>query len=77
MAAPGDSETSHAGCGRSNWSWLFIAFAGLTIVLLWQDHRAHVLGMVPYLLLFSCPLVHMLMHRRARHGTHREDDHHA
>jgi hypothetical protein len=40
-----------------------VAIAGF---LLWQEHRAHLLGIVPYLLLAACPFVHFLMH-----GGHR------
>jgi hypothetical protein len=36
---------------------------------LWEEHRAHVLGILPYLLLAACPLVHLFMH--GRHGSHR------
>lgn len=49
--------------------WIaFCAFAAIAAVLLWEEHRAHVLGVIPYLLLLSCPLIHLLMHRG--HGGH-------
>ena len=39
---------------------------------LWTEHRAHVLGALPYVLLLLCPLMHLLMHRKHRghHGGH-------
>jgi hypothetical protein len=43
----------------------FIAIAGF---FLWEEHRAHLLGVLPYLLLLACPLMHIFMHRR--HGGH-------
>ena len=45
------------------------AFALITS---WEQHRDHILGAVPYLLLLACPLMHLLMHRRhgSRHGEH-------
>jgi hypothetical protein len=39
---------------------------------LWQEHRVHVLGILPYLLLAACPLIHLFMH--GRHGGHRGHD---
>ena len=32
------------------------------------EHRAHLLGWWPYLLLLACPLMHMFMH--GGHGEH-------
>lgn len=45
--------------------------AGLTLVIavttggfyLLAEHRAHLLGALPYLLLAACPLMHVFMHR--------------
>jgi hypothetical protein len=48
---------------------IFLAIAGF---FLWEEHRAHLLGILPYLLLAACPVVHLLMHRG--HGGHH--DHH-
>ena len=36
---------------------------------LWQEHRVHLLGALPYVLLLACPLMHGFMHRR--HDGHR------
>lgn len=49
---------------------IFLAVAGL---LLWQEHRAHIAGLLPYLLIAACPIVHLLMHRG--HGGHSHTDH--
>ena len=35
--------------------------------LLFTEHRAHVLGLLPYAILLACPLMHVFMH----HGHHR------
>jgi hypothetical protein len=49
----------------------FLAIAGF---FLWQEHRAHLLGFLPYLLLLACPLMHVFMHHghggHGRHGDH-------
>ena len=40
---------------------------------LWTEHRAHILGVLPYLILLLCPLSHFLMHRvHGGHGGHHE-----
>ena len=38
--------------------------------LLFTEHRAHVLGFLPYVLLLACPLMHVFMHRGHHHGGH-------
>ena len=65
------------GCAvYSRWAWFFVAFAGLAVVLLWQEHRAHVLGVIPYLIFLACALIHLFMHRGRGHaGSHGEDRH--
>lgn len=37
--------------------------------LIYSGHSAHLLGFLPYLLLFACPLMHLFMH--GKHGGHR------
>ena len=43
-------------------------FLATAVFFLWQEHRAHMLGVLPYLLLLACPFVHLFMHRG--HGGH-------
>lgn len=47
----------------------FLAIAG---VLLFTEHRAHVLGAVFWVLPFGCVFMHMFMH--GRHGSHGSQD---
>lgn len=55
---------------RSFWSsrafLVFLAFAAIAVVLLWSEHRAHILGALPYLFLLACPLLHLF----GGHGSH-------
>ena len=37
---------------------------------LWVEHRAHMLGVLPWLLLAACPLMHLHMHRGGHRGHH-------
>jgi Protein of unknown function (DUF2933) len=48
----------------------FLIVAGFYLV---TEHTAHVLGVLPFLLLLACPLMHLFMHHG--HGGHgRHDD---
>jgi hypothetical protein len=47
------------------------AFVAIAIFFLWEEHSAHMLGAIPYLLLLLCPLMHYFMHRG--HGSHGSD----
>ena len=54
---------------------VFAGFLGVAVFLLFTEHRAHVLGFLPWLLLLACPLMHLFMH--GGHGNHGEHgDHH-
>jgi hypothetical protein len=44
----------------------FIGFGVIAALFLIYEHTIHVLGILPYLLLLACPLMHVFMH----HGHH-------
>lgn len=52
--------------GRSKIAW--IVFAAIAAFYLLSEHRAHLLGALPFLLLLACPLMHLFMH--GSHGGH-------
>ncbi|WP_052367957.1 DUF2933 domain-containing protein [Algiphilus aromaticivorans] len=54
--------------------WPVLAiFLGLALFLLWEEHQAHILGALPWLLiLVLCPLMHVFMHGGHGHGSHGE-----
>jgi len=53
---------------NSRAKWVFFGFAAISAFLLLVEHRAHVFGALPYLLLLACPLMHLFHH--GGHGGH-------
>ena len=49
----------------------FLAIAG---ALLFTEHRAHVLGLLIWLPLLACPLMHLFMHHGGHGHRHPEPD---
>jgi len=45
---------------------LVVALVGGFFLL--TEHRAHLLGWLPFLLILACPLMHVFMHHGHRHG---------
>ncbi len=66
-------------CDESTPFWRSRAGLALLVVamvggfLLFTEHRAHVLGALPFLFLLACPLMHVFMrhgHSRGGHAGH-------
>lgn len=57
---------------KSRINWVLIGFLAIAAFFLLSEHRAHALGLLPYLLLLACPLLHIFMHRGHGRG-HRHD----
>ena len=58
---------------KRNWLWspTFLVLCGFLIIaafFLFTEHRAHVFGILPFVLLLLCPILHFLMH--GKHGGH-------
>ena len=49
---------------RLAWGGWF--FAALALFFLLAEHRGHFFGVLPYLLLLACPLMHLFMHHGHR-----------
>src|SRR5689334_15871387 len=45
-------------------------FLFITAFLLLKEHRVHMLGILPYLLLLACPLLHLFHGGHGGHGAH-------
>jgi hypothetical protein len=60
--------TGSGGWLRSPSTWVLLGFLGIAAFYLLAEHRAHVFGILPYLLFLLCPLLHLFMH--GGHGGH-------
>lgn len=57
--------------GNTVGRWIFIAFALVAGFFLLTEHRAHLFGVLPFLFLAACPLMHLFHH----HGGHSHRSH--
>jgi Protein of unknown function (DUF2933) len=57
---------------RSRSGLILLVFLGIAGFFLISEHRAHVFGVLPYLLLLACPLMHFF-HRGHKHGPRHGD----
>lgn len=63
----------HSNSRAKNWSqWALIGFLAIAGFFLVTEHRAHLLGVLPYLLLLACPLLHVFHH--GAHGRSQDTD---
>lgn len=59
-------NSSWLGSRRSIVLIVFLAIIGF---FLFTEHRAHLFGILPYLLLLACPFMHFFMHGgHSKHG---------
>ncbi len=56
---------------RSRYAAGLLVFSAVAAYFLLSEHRAHFIGALPFLLLVSCPLMHIFMHRG--HDGHGSD----
>lgn len=50
---------------RTIFPWVLVGVIGAALVL--TGHGPHVVGYLPFLFLFACPLMHMFMHGGHHH----------
>jgi hypothetical protein len=49
-----------------------LGFLAVALFFLLTEHRAHVLGALPYLLVLACPLMHLFHHRHHQHEKEKD-----
>jgi hypothetical protein len=81
IAMSDPTHSSHSDSSREHENWFFSRTAIATVValavigfLIYTGHSAHLLGFLPYLLILSCPLMHIFMH--GGHHGHRHNSEH-
>lgn len=61
---------------NTRWNWVLLGFLAVAGFFLWTEHKAHVMGALPYVLLAACPLLHLFGHGgHGGHGGHRGHQH--
>ena len=63
----------HKPRGTTRGKWVLAGFLMVAAFFLWTEHRAHVLGALPYLLVLACPLMHFFHHGHGRHHEASKD----
>lgn len=61
---------SSSPVARNRSKWVFFGFLAISAFFLLAEHRAHLLGFLPWLILLACPLMHLFMHGGHGHGGH-------
>jgi hypothetical protein len=51
-------------------TWVFAGFALVALFFLLTEHRAHLYGWLPFILLAACPLMHLFHGGHGGHGRH-------
>lgn len=67
-------QAPHTSFWRSKAAIVACGFLLVGAFFLLTEHWAHVLGVLPYLLILACPLMHLFMHKG--HGGHGGHGHH-
>lgn len=71
MTAIQERDALSSNTPSNKWTNVAIAVClGIVGFYLWTEHRAHLFGALPYLLLLACPLMHLFMHRSHDHQDH-------
>ena len=63
-----DGHSHHFRRGK----WVWWVFAAIALFYLLTEHRAHLFGVLHYLFVLACPLMHRFMH--GHHGAHKSHD---
>jgi hypothetical protein len=58
---------------RSRTGLAFLGLFAIAAFFLFTEHRAHALGVLPFLLLALCPLLHFFGHGGHDHGAEKGD----
>lgn len=51
-----------------------ISLAVIALFFVLREHWGHMLGLIPYLILLACPLMHLFHHHGGHHPGHEKHD---
>ena len=71
-----EKNSGVSGWSRSRSGLALIGFLAVAAFFLWEEHKAHILGMLPYVLLLLCPLLHLFHGGHGGQGHNRGDGGH-
>jgi hypothetical protein len=57
-----DHSHKHEDPTLGRGKWVLIGFLIIAGFFLFTEHRAHLLGILPYMLILACPLMHLFHH---------------
>ncbi|HVI89387.1 MAG TPA: DUF2933 domain-containing protein [Dongiaceae bacterium] len=60
---------------RSRYGVGLLVLGAIAAYFLLKEHRAHMFGLLPFLLFAACPLMHLFMHHGHGHGDHGHSSH--
>ena len=63
---------NHTTARRSNdqlLRWAIWSLGAAALAYLVIEHRPHLFGWLPYLIILACPLMHLFMHRGHHHAS--------
>jgi len=61
-------NSTSGGWLRSRSGLVLLGFLAIAAFFLWEEHKAHLLGALPYVLLLLCPLLHLFHGGHGGHG---------
>lgn len=65
------NDSKPKGFWGSRYAIGLLVLGAIAAFFLLSEHRAHFFGVLPYLLLLACPLMHVFMHHgHGGHGHH-------
>lgn len=67
------NSNERTGFWYSKTGVVFLGFLAIAGYVLWNEHRAHVIEALPWLLLGGCLVMHLFMHHGHKHGGHGEE----
>lgn len=70
MEQPHENHETPPSFWRSRFAIGYLVIGAVAAYYLLTEHLAHVVGVLPYLILLACPLMHIFMHGGHGHGSH-------